>query len=385
MIRNVATPYNASAGAASNHGPFNLTIGDGPKRKVSIAIVRETLTANESSVTFNGVNIFANQRQATQHSGATALNIAFYDYDVPDALPAGVYQWSFVTALSTTNVSAYAIEMTGRAAGAPESSSGAQTGPATGTNISTTLNVTEDADVFAIALHNSGAPTYGFTTGVVLGDLQNETNYTSASGEGSEVAAATPLTVTAVASASDSGYAKLLAVVSYAAQVGPVITQEPESGAVIAGAAAPELKSVTFSEDDTNSGVDVSRQWKSNVDGAGFTNLANADGWSGVTTQDASFTPPDAFYVGKTVKIKCTVTDSTGSQDTAEADLVVRAGATYDGDLVTDGAGDAAGTVESDVPCDEMASVFGIPGVFVELPLVAGAVTIRGGATSNAP
>ncbi len=384
MIRNASAPYNSSGGAASSHGPFDLTIGDGVGRRVSIGIARESATATISTVTFNGVAIVGNLRNPVQHSVQTALNIAFYDYEVPDELAEGTYQWSFTTGASTSNVSAYAVEMTNRATGAPEAVGSNQEGPAVGTDISATLNVSEGADVFAVLLHSAGAPSLSFIAGVSLGDLQNETSYTSASGEGSGVAEQTPLTVTGRASVSDSGYAKLLAVVSYAqGGTGPTFTTQPTDQVAVAGVASDELKTLAIPYAYTLAGEFVGASVEVDT-GSGFVpltisgifSLTDAGAGSGVF----GIASPGIERHGHVYRI--VVEDSTGVSTSDPFTLTVYAGATYDGDLSTDESGVAAGTVVSDVPCASLAVSHGIAGVYVELPAVTAGVTLRGGGTS---
>lgn len=165
---------------------------------------------------------------------------------------------------------------------------------------------------------------------------------------------------------------------------GPEITLQPLDQAMVAGPAVPELKTVEVPIAYTLSGdlVGVRAEWFNDpaweeIDDPAFSVVADAG--SAVLTIDE---PDRATWNGRTLRL--VPEDENGETPTDSFGLTIYAGPTYDGDLATV-AGEAAGTVESDVPCDVLAADFGIPGAYIELPLISGSSTLRGGATSIEP
>jgi hypothetical protein len=176
------------------------------------------------------------------------------------------------------------------------------------------------------------------------------------------------------------------ATAAFAEVPGPAITLQPTDQAMVEGPAAPEFKTVEVPIAYTLSGdlVGVRAEWFNDpaweeIDDPAFS-VINADDEGAVLLIE---NPDRATWDGRSLRL--VPEDENAETPSDPFTLAVYAGASYDGDLATDPAGDAAGTVESDVPCDVLAADFGIPGAYIELPLIAGSITLRGGATSIEP
>jgi hypothetical protein len=206
-INNRASYY---PGAATASHSFNLTIGSGTKRKAVLAVSANS-TATASAPLFDGNAM--TQDVSVVPSGNLKLYV--WSFNIPDATPSGAYALAFTTSGATVRFSGYGFEIINAATAAAES-----TNSVNGTTAALTpsLTSTESAALILVAVNN--APTQNWTTLTGdAGNLQvgNETDLTSAAGDGSTVAAGTR---TATLTAASAGESKGVTLVSYAHDAG---------------------------------------------------------------------------------------------------------------------------------------------------------------------
>lgn len=203
--------YVASVSTATHS--FALTLGTGTNRKVTIAVIHHATSITSSAVAFNGqAATLRHERNFnnTYNSGG----IAFYTYDVPDALAAGSYNVTFTTSSASTAFAAKAWQTVGSVLGAPEDSDFDDgTG---GTDTAVTLGLTSSAGAFiaAAAWIAAVAPTITWSGDVTERDEEDGSNFTTGSADGEQASGGTK-TVTATGSAATGN--KVLVAISIAA------------------------------------------------------------------------------------------------------------------------------------------------------------------------
>ncbi len=394
------------AGAATNHDivvaiPSIATVG--PKRKLLFAIARETnFTVN--AVLYGGaggVDFVSQVGPIIQHPTATDLGARILWYDIDDGdLPDGGNKTIRVTmSSSSSSISGCAWVKGNSPLGAPGVTdygtvSWTDSTPTAGGQTAPVTAVAGGAGrMFALAVTSSATSNWAFPavngTTVLAQDVAEETDgenneaaYTSAGASG-EITTAGTKTATGQVSAASTGN-KVMVTLWIAEESGPTITTQPTDQVMVNGPAAPAFKAIevpiAYTLSETLVGVRVEQEvgsdlWEEISDEA-FAVEADNDG------AILTITEPDySTWNGATLRL--VVEDGTGETSTVSFTLTIYAGAEYAGDLAMPESGPAVGDLTSDVPCEELAAVFGLPGVFIEVPVVSGGATVRGGASSE--